>query len=114
VIKESLHPTVFPFVKHRKKAYRHRKRRRPPDWVRKIIYLIGPEFVKGRQILTDFIHCDPECPGHPSPVCRIGFQTIGNMSDFNLLRRIAHGAGRIFEQELLLFLTHQVEKGSRL
>ena len=55
-------------------------------------------------------HRNAQRLGHAFAVSRIGLQTIADVANLNLLRGIAHRAGGVLEESLLLFGRHQAEQ----
>ena len=60
--------------------------------------------------LLDFIERDTERICHTLAISRIGLQAVADVADLDEFGRIAHGAGGILEQHLLLRLAHQAEE----
>src|SRR5262244_1107399 len=56
----------------------------------------------------------PQGTGDTAAVSRIGAQTIGDVALLDVPARIAHRAGRVLEQSLLLRECHQTEEIARL
>ena len=55
-----------------------------------------------------------ECFGHAFAVGRVASVAIADVAVFDEVQRIAHAAGGVVEQHLLLFGAHQFKQGARL
>jgi hypothetical protein len=73
--------------------------------------LLGSSPFLLRSKILDF---EAEGAGDAGAVGRIGAETIGDVPLLDVLARIAHRAGRVLEQRLLLGGCHQAEKIARL
>ena len=57
---------------------------------------------------------DTAGPGHARPVRGVGLGAMADMAQLYLAGRIAHGAGGVVKQHLLLRRCHQAKQGARL
>jgi len=57
---------------------------------------------------------DAQCVSPALTVGRIGLHAVANVADLDLLGCIAHGAGGVFEEHLLLLGAHHLEEGAGL